>query len=178
MCMNHRWHFLYVHGDEECEEKERQEVAVAVAVEAGKDCVVCLCPKYKLLFGGTLDRVHRFHDRVPSSSIHVVNPAWRKSIWHVIASAVWSDGASAEEMQAKFNAITETTDMFRAVAPDTGAYVNKADVNEPNWQASFFGSNYKRLLQMKMIIDPEHQLACHHCVGSEVWNDDFTYRTG
>merc|ERR1712070_972307 len=57
-------------------------------------------------------------------------------------------------------------------APYSGAYWNEADFDEVDWQTSHWGSNYKRLLQIKRNYDPDGLFVCHHCVGAEDWTTD------
>lgn len=51
-----------------------------------------------------------------------------------------------------------------------GSYLNEADYWEPDWQRSLWGSNYPRLRDVKLAVDPEGLFFCHHCVGSESWD--------
>ena len=53
-----------------------------------------------------------------------------------------------------------------------GSYWNEADFDEPNWQTSFWGPNYPRLLEIKQGYDPDGLFTCHHCVGSEFMSED------
>lgn len=62
--------------------------------------------------------------------------------------------------------------ILRAIAPQSGAYLNEADYFEPNWQTAFWGSNYTKLLEIKKRYDPKGLFYCHHCVGSESWTAD------
>eukprot|EP01052_Picozoa_sp_SAG31_P027869 SAG31_NODE_2644_length_5315_cov_7.392063_2_plen_105_part_00 len=39
---------------------------------------------------------------------------------------------------------------------------NEADYYEPNWQRSFFGTNYPQLLAVKAAYDPDGMFTCHH----------------
>ena len=57
--------------------------------------------------------------------------------------------------------------VLRAQTPDAGSYVNETDYFEPDWQRSFWGDNYPRLLAIKHAYDPHNLFTCHHCVGSE-----------
>lgn len=57
--------------------------------------------------------------------------------------------------------------LIREVTPDAGSYANEADYFEPDWQATFWGKHYERLLRIKNRYDPTHFFSCHHCVGSE-----------
>lgn len=59
-------------------------------------------------------------------------------------------------------------DLLRAAMPGSGAYSNEADFFEPDWQSSFWGENYPRLLAIKRKYDPENFFRVHHGVGSEL----------
>ncbi|KAG0208395.1 hypothetical protein BGX28_000613 [Mortierella sp. GBA30] len=105
-----------------------------------------------------------------------VLPAWRKSLMHIWVTAGWRDSANVEEQEAIARETTSTTDLLRKITPGSGAYVNEADPSEPNWQLSFFGSNYSRLKAIKNSVDPHGLFACRNCVGSEDWSKDFICR--
>jgi hypothetical protein len=45
--------------------------------------------------------------------------------------------------------------------------VNETDYFEPNWQDSFWGPNYPRLLEIKRRYDSQNIFRVHHGVGSE-----------
>ncbi len=75
-------------------------------------------------------------------------------------------------------AIGKAMDAVRAVVPDAGSYVSESDFFERDWQRSFWGKNYARLLAVKDRYDPDGLLVVHHGVGSERWSaDGFTSRT-
>lgn len=46
---------------------------------------------------------------------------------------------------------------------------SQADVSEPNFQSSFWGSNYDRLLSIKERYDPFELFYANTGVGSESW---------
>ena len=77
------------------------------------------------------------------------------------------DRAKGEAAKA---GVTAAMDAIRAVAPGAGSYLNEADYFEPDWQRTFWGDNYERLLQIKRKYDPDGLFFCHHCVGSEAWS--------
>jgi len=52
-----------------------------------------------------------------------------------------------------------------------GAYVNEASKYQPDWQATFWGENYERLLKIKRAVDPDDVFWCVPCVGSERWRE-------
>ncbi|MFZ0668018.1 MAG: FAD-binding oxidoreductase [Acidimicrobiales bacterium] len=70
---------------------------------------------------------------------------------------------AASRSQAVENAIAA----IRQVTPGAGSYLNETDYFEADWQESFWGSNYPRLLEIKRKYDPTNLLRVHHGVGSE-----------
>jgi FAD/FMN-containing dehydrogenase len=73
--------------------------------------------------------------------------------------------------EAGKQAVTEAMDVIRAAAPEAGSYVNETDYHEPDWQRSFWGGNYARLLEIKHTYDPGNLFRVHHGVGSETAAD-------
>jgi FAD/FMN-containing dehydrogenase len=63
--------------------------------------------------------------------------------------------------------ITRAMKIIRDATPGSGAYVNEADYFEPEWQRSFWGENYPRLLAIKKRVDPDNIFRVHHGVGSD-----------
>jgi FAD/FMN-containing dehydrogenase len=67
---------------------------------------------------------------------------------------------------------------LRKLAPESGSYVAESDFFEPQWQNSYWGPNYPRLLSIKKKYDPAGLFFVHHGVGSEEWSaDGFTRLT-
>jgi FAD binding domain/Berberine and berberine like len=63
--------------------------------------------------------------------------------------------------------VGQTMDVLRALTPGAGSYVNETDYFEPDWQDSFWGPNYPRLLEIKRRYDLANIFRVHHGVGSE-----------
>jgi hypothetical protein len=64
------------------------------------------------------------------------------------------------------------------VAPGAGSYFAESCFFEPQWQNSYWGPNYPRLLSVKKKYDPDGLFFVHHGVGSEEWSaDGFTRLT-
>jgi len=61
---------------------------------------------------------------------------------------------------------------LRRVAPEPAAYVSESNFFEKDWQRSYWGANYERLLAVKRQYDPDGLFFVHHGVGSEEWSDD------
>lgn len=53
-----------------------------------------------------------------------------------------------------------------------GAYVAESNYFDPNWQQSYWGSNYPRLQAVKKSYDPDNLFFVHNGVGSENWSSD------
>lgn len=68
------------------------------------------------------------------------------------------------ELSSKVNAAAQI--IFDAT-PGSGSYSNETDYFEKDWQKSFWGDNYSRLLNIKQKYDPTNLFRCHHSVGSE-----------
>ncbi|KAF4219238.1 hypothetical protein CNMCM6805_006951 [Aspergillus fumigatiaffinis] len=101
---------------------------------------------------------------------NALNPAWRDAIVHVITGQSWDDTLSDELATKAIHDMTfKRGYALRQLAPDTGAYFNEANPNEPDWQWSFWGPNYPRLQAIKQKYDPDGLFWCLHCVGSEGW---------
>jgi FAD/FMN-containing dehydrogenase len=58
---------------------------------------------------------------------------------------------------------------WRELTPGEGSYMNEGDPEEPDWQQSFFGDSYERLLQIKRDTDPWGLFWAQTTVGSEGW---------
>jgi hypothetical protein len=61
---------------------------------------------------------------------------------------------------------------LQRVTPDPGSYVSESDYFEPDWQRSYWGTNYARLAEVKRTYDPAALFFVHHGVGSEDWSED------
>lgn len=85
-----------------------------------------------------------------------VNPAWRQSVMHAIVGASWAENATPAEIKVARDNLTKVQiQKWRDVTPGSGAYMSESDINEPNFQQAFYGSNYNRLYQLKQRFDPK-----------------------
>lgn len=107
-----------------------------------------------------------------------VTPAWRTAAAHVINTktwdvSLWANDTGKAEIAAISDLVTnEWTASWAALTPGSGAYHAESDYMEPDWQESFWGSNYARLLSIKQRYDPQELFYVHHGVGSEGWAMD------
>lgn len=101
---------------------------------------------------------------------NAVNSAWRNTVIHAITFKSWDAGAGPAEILAVMKAhTTGTMQKWRDVSPGSGAYLNEGDRLEPNWQQSFYGDKYGRLLDIKRDMDPKDVMWAVNAVGSEGW---------
>lgn len=139
------------------------------------------------------------NERHPGNTANSANPAWRRSLLHGLSSFQWSGQyPTAEEITEMWRAFNGTAMAAqRAVTPGSGAYLGEvsqpvtcepknhdwwtlcvtdetacggqADILEPDFQHSFWGVNYGRLLSIKQQRDPSHLFYATTGVGSESW---------
>ncbi|KZM25096.1 uncharacterized protein EKO05_0009862 [Ascochyta rabiei] len=98
-----------------------------------------------------------------------VNRAWRDSLWHVIHVGEWLQPLGAERSEKMTEGFLEMLKPLKQLSPGGGAYLNEAHWGEPDWQKTYFGTFYHRLLAIKSLYDPTHVFDCYKCVG---WRGD------
>ncbi|KAF9942708.1 hypothetical protein BGZ67_000114 [Mortierella alpina] len=102
-----------------------------------------------------------------------VHPAWRKALATIGTFTTWHGDQPLEKQQAYSRNLTSAVQLWRDITPGSGTYFNEGDVNEPDWQENFFGTNYPFLKKIKRMVDPHGLFVCRKCVGSEDWSEDF-----
>ncbi|WAO87413.1 FAD-binding PCMH-type domain-containing protein [Fusarium falciforme] len=108
----------------------------------------------------------------PRGGGNAVHPAWRKAYIHAIHWLGWgyppfdetAEGRTRKILNDRFQALRELT-------PGGGSYMNEGFPFEEDWQHTFWGDNYERLLKIKRKVDPKDVLWCTPCVGSEGWEE-------
>jgi FAD/FMN-containing dehydrogenase len=104
----------------------------------------------------------------PANSVH---PAWRSAVMQLQLITDWDYTKPWEDMEAAQKRMTEEfMPLIEAVTPGSGSYMNEADFRQPNWQKTFFGDNYAKLLSIKRKWDPSNLFYVLKGVGSEAWN--------
>jgi FAD/FMN-containing dehydrogenase len=105
-----------------------------------------------------------------SNPDNAVNPAFRTSVYHIIVATAIDPHLSTADVTAARDKFTNgTMAKWRNITPSSGSYLNEADRLEPDWQRSFWGDKYARLLSIKREMDPRDNLWAHNAVGSEGW---------
>ncbi|KAH8785886.1 putative isoamyl alcohol oxidase [Diaporthe sp. PMI_573] len=105
------------------------------------------------------------------------NPVWYSSLWIYGGRATMTWNSTYEErLQAVIN-LTKSSELAEEViGPGGGAYVHESSMFTKDWQKSYWGTNYDRLLEIKNKYDPDSLLDCWKCVGfkeESVSSEDF-----
>jgi hypothetical protein len=133
------------------------------------------------LVDAVLHGIERAHDLIQKSGTQVVfetplstpdvdrktsaHPAWRDALWHVINVAEWEEPLAPAALKKISSGFLDILKPAKALTPGGGAYFNEASYEEPEWQQTFFGDNYPRLLKVKEKYDADHVFDCWKCVG-------------
>ncbi|KAL2119932.1 hypothetical protein VTJ04DRAFT_6893 [Mycothermus thermophilus] len=141
---------------------DRQRVRDAVQVISGEPGVFT-SNVILLVSGGKV-----FEDAAdPTSGLH---PAWRRSHFAIITGQNIPKVATNEQRQFVNDQVTYIRgEALKALAPNTGGYMNEGDRHDPDYINSFYGSNYPDHLAAKNKYDPDHVFYCPTCVGAENW---------
>jgi hypothetical protein len=112
----------------------------------------------------------------PAGFPNAVNPHLRDAVMHSTGYDFASYGADTTVAQkiASHARLNEYLNKLRDATPGSGAYMNEADPDEPNFQESFYGSNYAKLKAFKEKTDPWGVFYAVTGVGSEEWKVEGT----
>lgn len=94
-----------------------------------------------------------------------VHPDWRKSLWHAAYMGGWTKGTPLSMQQSIIERINNAAQPLRNLTPGGGSYANEDSILVEDWQSTFWGPNYDKLLSIKNKYDPTHLFDCYKCVG-------------
>ncbi|KAB5546836.1 hypothetical protein GE09DRAFT_1174765 [Coniochaeta sp. 2T2.1] len=120
-------------------------------------------------------RLYGYHQapRNRANADNAVNSAFRQVICFLVFGGTLAPNPTPAQVKAASEELqNEIIAPFRAVATESeggGAYLNEANVDEPQWQAAFYGTHYPRLLELKRKYDPKDVFYATTAVGSERW---------
>ena len=84
-----------------------------------------------------------------------INPAFRNALMHAdVFDSFGGPRATTQQRIASHDRLNQYMNVIREATPGGGSYLNECDIQEPNWQQSFFGNKYNRLSQIKRERDP------------------------
>ncbi|KAL4893189.1 FAD/FMN-containing dehydrogenase [Aspergillus ambiguus] len=100
----------------------------------------------------------------------VFSPLRNAAVTMQIGSA-WNESAPWSQMvDDQWRMTYDYVPALEAVTPGSGAYQNEANFRQLNWQETFFGENYDKLLSIKEKWDPDHFFYVLKGVGSDYWS--------
>ncbi|KAF9524796.1 FAD binding domain-containing protein, partial [Crepidotus variabilis] len=101
---------------------------------------------------------------------NAINPVWRNASSFSITSVfVDANATVAQKAEAQRVLTNDIDEPLRAASPHGAAYVNEGNLDEPNWQTTFWGSNYPRLKSLKKKWDPSGVFYARTTPGTEDW---------
>ncbi|KAI0370332.1 hypothetical protein BV20DRAFT_1052395 [Pilatotrama ljubarskyi] len=111
-----------------------------------------------LVAGGAISRV----DPVATG----LNPASRDANVHVMLTESWPEGTNSSAINQLRQAGT-AGEQLRSLAPQSGAYLDKASLYETNPKQTLFRSHYKAIEATKKVYDPLDLFVVAEGVGSD-----------
>ncbi|KAF2185655.1 FAD binding domain-containing protein [Zopfia rhizophila CBS 207.26] len=108
---------------------------------------------------------------------NAVHPAWRNaSSFSITMTGVEGNAPLSQKATAQDRLTNMIDKALRDASPNGAAYVNEGNLEEPNWQQAFWGSNYPRLLEIKKKWDPNGVFYARTTPGTEDW-ESIQYNT-
>ncbi|RYP55520.1 hypothetical protein DL769_010136 [Monosporascus sp. CRB-8-3] len=105
------------------------------------------------------------------SSPHQIsaNPYLRKTIFNAaIGTPInYTDWTANKAMQDKIT--YDLLPALQSITPNGGVYLNEADFQAPDFQTTFYGDHYEKLLAIKQKYDPDDIFYAKTAVGSDRW---------
>ncbi|PCG96567.1 FAD-binding, type 2 [Penicillium occitanis (nom. inval.)] len=109
----------------------------------------------------------------PGDVYNAIFPAFRSAAVTMQIGTAWNETAPWADMVAdQWRMTNEFVPQLEAVTPGSGCYQNEANFRQPDWQNTFFGSNYDALLKVKQKYDPDYFFYALKAVGSDYWDVD------
>ena len=98
-----------------------------------------------------------------------VVPAWRDALYWANMDVYFDPASSVEIIHEQQLQMNLNQDLLRSITPGGGAYMNEATFDNPTWKEDYYGTNYRRLLEVKEKYDPHFVFFGPASVGSEYW---------
>ncbi|KAI7779512.1 FAD-linked oxidoreductase YvdP [Diaporthe eres] len=102
---------------------------------------------------GTFIGVSENVGKSPTSN-NSVHPYWRETVFLAVFGITYDEYNLTANYAAQQTVTNVLVPALAELTPNGATYLNEADFNEPNWQETFYGSNYPRLLSIKQKYDP------------------------
>jgi FAD/FMN-containing dehydrogenase len=152
------------------DDARRDEAAAAICTAAAHMPVELHCNKG--LFGAPAEAIAA--SRATATHPAVLDAFALALIGTASGPAYAGSGGTVDEADAREGAarVQRAYQQLRTLLPAAPTYVSECDYFQRDWQQSFWGPHYPRLLAAKRRYDPEGLFVIHHGVGSEDWSAD------
>jgi Berberine and berberine like len=125
-----------------------------------------------MAFGGFTGHPSLSAGKVTVTS-NAILPAWRESVMSVFIIGTWNFTAPIADNLKLQQLMTDVVDpALKSISPGSGTYLNEANFQGRNWKTEFYGSNYRRLVNVKKKYDPDNLFYAVTAVGSDSWEAD------
>lgn len=100
-----------------------------------------------------------------------VTPAWKTSYTLPLWNLILTGQETEEQKQAAIDDVNLYDEKMKEITPGGGAYLNEANIFDPDWIKEFYGSEerYNRLMNVKNKYDPYGLFWAETAVGSQKW---------
>nr|WCO08179.1 RNase T2 protein [Pestalotiopsis microspora] len=103
---------------------------------------------------------------------NAVLEAWRQALYYALIVMPEPLNETLADGFARLETIeNDIMSKFKAIAPESGGYLNEGSEADVDWKKDFFGANYDRLLSIKNKYDPHHIFYARKAVGSDYWSE-------
>ncbi|KAJ6446711.1 transmembrane alpha-helix domain-containing protein [Purpureocillium lavendulum] len=96
----------------------------------------------------------------PQGGANAVNPAWRSAYIQSLTGVAYAPFNKTAEDEV-IRALDKSLQPLKKLTPNSGAYINEGFLFEKDWQKTFWGDNYQRLLKIKKKVDPKNVFVKH-----------------
>ncbi|KAJ5197099.1 hypothetical protein N7449_007578 [Penicillium cf. viridicatum] len=122
--------------------------------------------------GGTFIGVGLNVSQKVSGDVHnAVLPAWRETLIDTTLTTPWEWDNDSLMLERQRQMTEDFIPKLTALSPDSGAYMNEGDFQQPNFQKVFYGANYDTLRKIKAKYDPNNVFYARTAVGSDEWTE-------
>ncbi|KAJ5470348.1 hypothetical protein N7530_007705, partial [Penicillium desertorum] len=122
--------------------------------------------------GGTFIGVGLNVSHKVSGDVHnAVLPAWRDTLIDTTLTTPWEWDNDALMLERQRQMTEDFIPKLTALSPQSGAYMNEGDFQQPNFKEVFYGTNYDTLRLIKAKYDPNDIFYARTAVGSDEWTE-------
>ncbi|EKV12585.1 FAD/FMN-containing isoamyl alcohol oxidase MreA [Penicillium digitatum] len=109
--------------------------------------------------------------KVSGDVFNAVLPAWREALIDTTLTTPWEWNNDALMLERQRQMTEDFIPKLTALSPESGAYMNEGNFQQPNFKEVFYGTNYNTLRSIKAKYDPNDIFYARTAVGSDEWTE-------